>query len=168
MTSGKKAQQKSEVNAEQHASQLSHLCVPMPMVREQAGTGITRPADVGRVLDDLRTMSREVFAVLTLNTKNKLIDRHVAAVGTLDSCMVHPRDVFRQAIIDNASAVIVSHNHPSGDPSPSAEDVRLTRQLVEAGRILGIRVLDHIVLGSGECQAPHVSLREAGLVSFDA
>jgi DNA repair protein RadC len=80
------------------------------------------------------------------------------------SGLVHPREVFRAAILDGAGAIILAHNHPSGDPTPSSEDIRITRQLVEAGKILDIEVLDHVVVGRGE--RPFLSLRESGLVSF--
>jgi DNA repair protein RadC len=87
--------------------------------------------------------------------------------GILDASFAHPREVFREAIRTSAAAIIVAHNHPSGDPTPSAEDLRSTRQLVETGRVVGIQVLDHIVIGGQRPHpAPYVSLREAGLVDF--
>ncbi len=93
------------------------------------------------------------------------------SLGILDASLVHPREVFRGALLNSAAAVVVAHAHPSGDPTPSAEDIRITRQLVEAGRILAVRVLDHIVIGRADATAPgspaFVSLREAGLVSFE-
>jgi DNA repair protein RadC len=86
----------------------------------------------------------------------------------VDASLIHPREVFRKAIQGNCAAVIIVHNHPSGDPTPSAEDVRVTRQLVQAGRIVGIKVVDHVVIGRrvAERRSDHVSLREAGLVDF--
>lgn len=91
---------------------------------------------------------REEFHIITLDTKNQVIDSHQISVGTLDASLVHPREVFRPAIKDSAASVILVHNHPSGDPTPSTEDHEVTRRLEKAGRTLGIDVLDHIVLGA--------------------
>ncbi len=100
---------------------------------------------------------QEEFHIVTLDTKNQIIDTHQISVGTLDASLVHPREVFRAAIKDAASSVILVHNHPSGDPTPSKEDLAVTRRLEESGKTLGIDVLDHIVLATREC----VSIREA-------
>jgi len=102
---------------------------------------------------------QEEFHLVTLDTKHKPINRHQITVGTLDASLVHPREVFRAAIRDAASAVILVHNHPSGDPSPSHEDIMVTQQLTEAGKILGIAVLDHIVVASEHS----ISIRETTL-----
>lgn len=99
---------------------------------------------------------QEEFHVVTLDTKNHVIDTHQVTVGTLDASLVHPREVFRVAIKDAASSVILVHNHPSGDPTPSREDRQVTDRLTESGKLLGIDVLDHIVLG----QNGSVSIRE--------
>jgi DNA repair protein RadC len=90
---------------------------------------------------------QEEFHIVTLDTKNQVIDTHQITVGTLDASLVHPREVFRPAIKDAASSVILVHNHPSGDPTPSREDIAVTRRLTESGKLIGIDVLDHIVLG---------------------
>jgi DNA repair protein RadC len=90
---------------------------------------------------------QEEFHIVTLDTKNQVIDTHQITVGTLDASLVHPREVFRAAIKDAASSVILVHNHPSGDPTPSREDIAVTRRLTESGKLIGIDVLDHIVLG---------------------
>lgn len=90
---------------------------------------------------------QEEFHIVTLDTKNQVIGKHQITVGTLDASLVHPREVFRAAIKDAASSVILVHNHPSGDPTPSREDVAVTRRLTESGKLIGIDVLDHIVLG---------------------
>jgi len=113
-------------------------------------------------LKDISHLAQEVFIVLCLNTKNRLIQRHLVSLGTLNSSLVHPREVFRPAIQDGAASIVVAHNHPSGDPAPSSEDIRITRKLIEAGRQIGIGVLDHLIIGSED----FVSLREAGLVQF--
>ncbi len=91
--------------------------------------------------------THEEFHIVTLDTKNKVIQSHQITVGTLDASLVHPREVFRAAIKDSASSVILVHNHPSGDPTPSREDIQVTDRLTESGKLLGIDVLDHIVLG---------------------
>lgn len=100
---------------------------------------------------------QEEFHIVTLDTKNQVIDTHQITVGTLDASLVHPREVFRAAIKDSASSVILVHNHPSGDPTPSREDIAVTRRLTESGSLIGIDVLDHIVLG----RATAVSIQES-------
>jgi len=99
---------------------------------------------------------QEQFHIVTLDTKHKPIQTHCITIGTLDASLVHPREVFRPAIRDAASAIVLVHNHPSGDPTPSRQDFCVTDQLTEAGRVLGIAVLDHIVV-AGEAG---LSIRE--------
>jgi len=150
--------------------------VELPLVRESmrdVNGGPVRaraPADIAAICADLRQSAQEAFIVIDLNAKNNVIDKRLVTLGLLDASLVHPREVFRGAIVNNAAAVVVVHNHPSGDPTPSAEDVRITRQLVEAGRILSIKVLDHVVIGRPDAAGPgtpgFLSLRESGLVSF--
>lgn len=108
----------------------------MPLVKESAGEAVRTPYEVYRVCSDLADLAQEAFHVLLLNAKNRMTDRVMVSLGLLDASLVHPREVFRAAITENAAALILVHNHPSGDPCPSAEDIRITRQLVEAGRIL--------------------------------
>lgn len=102
---------------------------------------------------------REVFLVMMLNTKNQVIGLHRAHVGSLNASVVHPRDVLKCAILNNANSIIVSHQHPSGDPTPSREDIDVTKRLAEAGRLLGIEVLDHVIVTH---TGKHVSLKEKG------
>jgi DNA repair protein RadC len=120
---------------------------------------------VRRLLADTADLAQEAFTVVSLNRKNKVIDRHLVTLGLVDASLVHAREVFRPAVADGASSVVLSHCHPSGDPSPSAEDLSLTRRLVEAGKILDIRVVDHVIVGRGE--RDFFSLRESGMVSFE-
>lgn len=121
-----------------------------------------------RVADLLREENRlysvEQFQVVLLNTRRKLIRVERIAQGTLDSVIVHPREVFKQAISANASAIILVHNHPSGDPQPSDADIRVTRDLIRAGQLMKIEVLDHIILGRKTTTnaRDYVSLRELG------
>ena len=107
----------------------------------------------------VRNACQEEFHIVTLNTKNLVIDTHQITVGTLDSSLVHPREVFRKAMKDAASSILLVHNHPSGDPTPSKEDAAVTRRLEQAGEVVGIDVLDHIVVGLCGC----VSIREYGI-----
>ena len=112
---------------------------------------------------------QESFMVLLLNTKNRLIMTPVEATrGLLDTSPVHPREVFREAVRHSAAGVILAHNHPSGDPTPSKEDIDITRRLADAGKVLGIRVLDHVICGRPSDTSPgYVSLREKNLVAFN-
>ncbi len=97
----------------------------------------------------LADVDREHFVVILLDRKNQVIGFHTVSIGSLTASIVHPREVFKVAILSNAAAVIFGHNHPSGDPTPSSEDKALTSRLVEAGAILGIDVLDHVIVGDG-------------------
>jgi DNA repair protein RadC len=132
---------------------------------------IRTPEDAARVLRG-RASARETeaFWVLLLDTKNRLRQTPVEiSTGLLNASLAHPREVFKEAIRCLSAAVVLVHNHPSGDPAPSAEDIKITRQLVEAGRIVDIPVLDHIILGrSTEAGGKdYYSLRESGAVSFE-
>jgi DNA repair protein RadC len=122
---------------------------------------IRSPRDVyDRLGPGLRDEKREHFIVLMLDTKGGVILDYEVSVGDLSSSIVHPREVFKMPVHYSAASIIAAHNHPSGDPSPSAEDAAVTRRLVEAGEILGIEVLDHVVLGDGRW----ASLKEKGLM----
>jgi DNA repair protein RadC len=111
------------------------------------------------VREEMRCFREEHFRVLCLDTRNQVLSQRDVSIGTLNASLVHPREVFREAIASSAAAVIVMHNHPSGDPTPSKEDLALTTRLVEAGALLGIPVLDHLIIGER-----HVSLKERGLM----
>ena len=128
---------------------------------------IREPAHVAALLRDLAKSNTEFFAVLSLNQKYKLIALDVIAMGTGNACIASPRDVFRTALQRNALAVIVAHNHPSGDTTPSAEDCKVSRQIAEAVKMLEIPCLDSIIVGRNGDEIPAAcSLREAGLVDF--
>src|SRR4030043_1059644 len=128
---------------------------------ETAKKSFKRSSDVANhYLPLVRDLRKEVFKILLLNRANRLIKEVTISEGTLDGSVVHPRDVFREALLEMAAGVILIHNHPSGNPSPSEEDLRITKQLVEAGRLLGIKVYDHIILG-GES---YRSLADEGLI----
>jgi len=121
-----------------------------------------------RIADLLREESRpqevEQFRVVMLNTRRRLIGLETISQGTLDTILVHPREVFKKAIAANASAVVLVHNHPSGDPTPSEADIKVTRDLIRAGQLLKIEVLDHVIIGrrTTERQKDYASLRELG------
>jgi len=121
-----------------------------------------RVADLLR--EDNRVYDVETFQVLLVNTRRKLISIERISKGTLDTILVHPREVFRHAIAANAAGVILVHNHPSGDPSPSDADIKVTRDLIRAGQLLRIEVLDHVILGRSTEERPKdfMSLRELG------
>lgn len=131
---------------------------------------VKSPADAARILrDKARTLDKEVFWVLPLDIKNQLKREPICiSEGVLGASLAHPREVFRSAICKGAAAIIIAHNHPSGDPTPSEEDIRLTREMVEAGRIVDIRVLDHIIIGKlgTNRRCDYVSIRETCMVDF--
>lgn len=124
---------------------------------------IRSPKDAADLLiPEMRYLQQEHFVVLFLNTKNHVIGRpETISKGTLNAAIVHPRDVFRASIKRSAASIVVSHNHPSGDCTPSQEDIQLTARLVEAGDVTGIEVLDHIIVGGDQ----YISLKERGLMT---
>lgn len=128
---------------------------------------ISSPGDAAAVVrEDMRALDREEFGVLLLNTKNGLIKKCPVSRGSLNASIVEPREVFKDAIAASAASMILVHNHPSGDPTPSSEDISITKRLVKAGELLNISVLDHIIVGhraSGRDQ-DFISLKEMGLM----
>ncbi|CAM4343870.1 DNA repair protein RadC [Paenibacillus endophyticus] len=122
---------------------------------------ISKPADVYKLVEpEFRYLKKEHFVCLFLNSKNLVIARENVSIGSLNASIVHPREVFRPAIKRSSASIICIHNHPSGIPEPSPEDVEVTRRLVEVGTIIGIDVLDHIIIGHSQ----YVSLKERGLM----
>ena len=150
--------------------------VQLPLVKEAKNEKITAPEDVCRVCSDMKDLAQESFQVLCLNVKNILIDRHLVTVGLVDASLVHPREVLRPAITDGASGVVLVHNHTCGDPTPSAQDVQITKQLVEAGKTVDIKVVDHVIIGrcvagatadSADTKSRRfLSMREEGMCDF--
>ncbi|AJD91659.1 hypothetical protein JMA_23420 [Jeotgalibacillus malaysiensis] len=110
------------------------------------------------LMNELRFLTQEHFVALYLNTKNQIIHQQTIFIGSLNSSIVHPREVFKEAFKRSAASIICAHNHPSGDPSPSKEDIDVTRRLVECGKMIGIEVLDHLIIG----EKKYVSLKEKG------
>lgn len=138
--------------------------------RGDSGSLVRSPEEAAAVLREAaKPLDRERFWALLLDAKNRLkAEPQEISRGILDASLVHPREVFQRAVLSGCAAVILVHNHPSGDPSPSAEDLRITRQLVQAGEVLGIRVLDHVILGrrTEDRDRDYLSLRESGTIDF--
>ena len=138
------------------------------LVREKIGRyelprRIGSPEDAYRAVTTITNVqeeAQEVFGILILNTKNKIVAVHEVSRGILNSSMVHPREVFKPAVLHNAAAIICFHNHPSGDTEPSKADIETTNRLVKAGKIMGIEIFDHLVIGDDR----YVSLRERGVI----
>ena len=144
----------------------AYVAVQRPAVRDpETAYRLLRPVMTAATSGD----SQEAFFVLLLDTKNKVIGAPVECTrGLLDTSLVHPREVFREAVRQSAASVILAHNHPSGDPTPSKEDINITRRLIEAGKILGICIVDHVICGRPSDTTPgFVSLREKNLVDFE-
>ncbi|MGN7763227.1 RadC family protein [Paenibacillus sp. P46E] len=122
---------------------------------------IRSPQDAAEILtEQLRYLQKEHFVCLFLNTKNHVIAQETLSMGSLNASIVHPREVFRAAMKCSSAAIICAHNHPSGDPTPSPEDISLTARLLQAGEIVGIDVLDHLIIGDSS----FVSLKEKGFM----
>lgn len=136
-------------------------------VREFTENRLSGPAEVAALWRETVAQAKqydpekEHFAAYILNSRNRVKSWQIVGQGIADACLIHPREVFRPAIVAAGSAVIVAHNHPSGDTRPSPEDLRVTRQLIETGKIIGIQVLDHVIIGD-----TFYSIREAGSVAF--
>ena len=123
------------------------------------GRTLSRPSEsAAALMAVLQDEPAEVFAILCLTTKHRVIAYHEVGRGTLDSVLVNPREVFKAALLANAAAIVATHNHPSGDPTPSPDDLDVTRRLAAAGDVLGIPLLDHIIVGD----ARYFSFKEAG------
>ena len=107
---------------------------------------ITRPKDIIEAMKSFALSDREFFIGLYLNSRNQVIAHHIISIGSVNAALVHPREVFKLAIIKNACSIIVAHNHPSGGIDPSAADLSITKRLTAAGKILGIELIDHIII----------------------
>ncbi len=120
---------------------------------------IRSPEDGAKyVMNDMRFLAQEHFVCLYLNTKNQVLHKQTIFIGSLNASIVHPREVFKEAFRRSAASIICIHNHPSGDPTPSREDIEVTKRLVECGRIIGIDILDHLIIG----EKKFISLKEKG------
>ena len=122
---------------------------------------IISPKEVYKIVSEyLNGVDREHLVLLTLDTKNCINSITTVSIGSLNTSIVHPREVFKTAIISNASSIILAHNHPSGDPTPSKEDINITDRIKESGKILGIDLLDHLIIGDDS----YISLKEKGIL----
>lgn len=122
---------------------------------------ITSPQDVSAlVMEDMRYYKKEYFKIILLDTKNKVIDINTISIGSLNSSIVHPREVFLEAVKKSSASMILIHNHPSGEVQPSREDINITQRLIKAGEIMGIKVLDHIIIGDGN----YLSFKEENII----
>lgn len=140
--------------------------VSITMVKEktlqnQYSSKISSPLDTVEIFRKfIGTSDREVLALMALDTKNKINSLTVVSIGNLNASIVHPREVFKMAILSNACSIIICHNHPSGDSTPSKEDINISIRLKECGKLLGIELLDHIIIGDEE----YTSLKERGIL----
>lgn len=145
------------------ATKASQIVAAFELSRRYSGGGhykIEKPGDVLPLVEHLKSKKQEYFICMTLNGAGELIEQRVVTVGLLNHSPVHPREVFADAITDRAASVLFIHNHPSGSPEPSAQDIDITRRLCEAAEILGICVLDHIITA----KRGYVSFKERGLL----
>ena len=123
-------------------------------------SSMSSPSAVYEATIDYRFKRQEHFVVLTLNNKNMIISKCLISIGTVSETIVHPREIFRQAVVDNASSIVLVHNHPSGNTAPSREDIEVTSRIEKAGALLGIRLLDHVIIS----KLSYLSMREDGYI----
>jgi len=122
---------------------------------------VTSPVDAYQVFKDfIGTPDREHFVVMLLDTRNQIVGLNAVSVGSINATVVHPRETFKSAILIGAAAIIIAHNHPSGDPAPSSEDLSLSTRLIKCGELVGIPILDHLIIGDDR----YISLKEKGLI----
>ena len=148
--------------------------IQLPLVHEHSNEKVLSPADVLRVCADIGGLAQESFHLLALNVKHLLINRHMVSLGGTNFAPACAKEIFRAALADGAYWIVLVHNHPSGDPAPSKEDVKVTQKLILGGKLLGITVLDHIIVGreaaptdGGAGHPAYISLRESGLCKFE-
>lgn len=123
---------------------------------------IRNAEDMLPLLDEIAKLHQEHFIVVSVDTKHRLINKRIVFVGTMTAVLVHPREVFVDAIRDRAAAIILSHNHPDGEPEPSEVDISITKELIAAGKLLGIEVLDHVIMAEDS----HYSFKEQGALGL--
>lgn len=130
------------------------------MLEEDLLPAVKSPRDVANQVTEIRKHRKENFVVLYLNARNQVIHKETISIGTLNASLVHPREVFQPAVAKSAASLVLAHNHPSGDTSPSEDDIEITRRMVKAGEIMGIDVLDHVIVSERDYR----SLKEEGLM----
>ena len=143
------------------------ITTKIPKLKETTNIKLTVPASVAEHCNDIADLAQESMQILTVDAKNKMIDRHMVTLGLVDSSLVHPREIFKRCIEDMAVAFIMLHNHPSGEVEPSAEDIRVTKQIKEASKIMDIQLLDHVILGKRNGEVKFFSMRETGTMIFN-
>ena len=136
------------------------IVVVQRLLRDKKTSIFLSPKDVFDRLADLRDRKKEYFFIFYLDSRNQEIERKVISVGSLNANLVHPREVFEPAVKNLAASVIIAHNHPSGDSKPSEDDLEITKRLVEAGKILGIEVVDHVIVTKDN----YFGFKEKGLI----
>ncbi len=125
-------------------------------------TPVNTPEDaVNLIRNEIQQYDREVICVLNLSTRGQVINMNVASIGTLNTALAQPREIFKSALLSNAASIIMFHNHPSGDPTPSPEDMDITARIYQSGALLGVNLLDHIIVGSGD---EYFSFKEKGQI----
>ena len=125
---------------------------------------VTCPSDTVDIFNkvlELNNRAEEVLALMTLDTKHNVTGMFIVSIGALDSSIVHPREIYKRALLQNAHGIIIGHNHPSGNPEPSKQDIEVTKRLQEAGKIIGINLLDHIIIGDND---NYVSFKNKGII----
>lgn len=145
-----------KVKAKQIISSLMLARMNLSVVQERFT--IRSPNDAYEYLRDMEHLTQEHFVVLGLNTKNQILFRQTVFIGSLNACIVHPSPIFQLLIKRNCASAIVAHNHPSGNPAPSQEDIQVTKRLMEAGEVMGVEILDHLIVGTDT----YISLKEKG------
>lgn len=129
--------------------------------KDSGSVFIKTPSDAAElVMEDMRYLKKEYMKLILLNIKNMIISIKDVSIGSINSSIVHPREIFVEAIKASSASIIICHNHPSGDPTPSQEDINVTKRIQEAGRIVGIELIDHIVVGDGK----YISLKEKNII----
>lgn len=152
-----------DINEKKPAKRID--IVSLKMVKENSisysNRVISSPADSAEIIRDfIEDSDREQMIMCCLDTKNQPTSISIVSIGSLNSAIVHPREVYKTAILSNSSSIIIAHNHPSGNPDPSHEDITLTNRLDEAGKIIGIKLLDHLIIGYGN----FYSFKEEGML----
>lgn len=152
-----------DINEKKPAKRID--IVSLKMVKENSilysNRVISSPADSAEIIRDfIENSDREQMIMCCLDTKNQPTSISIVSIGSLNSAIIHPREVYKTAILSNASSIIIAHNHPSGNPDPSHEDITLTNRLDEAGKIIGIKLLDHLIIGYGN----FYSFKEEGML----
>lgn len=145
-----------------YTTDLKELNIRVELIRDgnKCGPTITKPSEIVEYVKDLRKRDREVLLCAHLSSRNSILGIETVSIGTLDASLVHPRELYKSAILANAARVLIIHNHPSGCSEFSKDDIEITKRISDAGKIIGIELIDHIVLGADDYQ----SAKEKGLL----